>query len=66
MFINPAPDGPDLFEFLDPIPADLAPFELEKRICTSRFTISMPGNWKVTVDAFNEAYHLQLTGVATE
>jgi len=59
VFINPAPDGPDLLEFLDPIPGDLAPFELDKRLCTSRFTITMPGNWKVTVDAFNEAYHLQ-------
>ncbi|HEY2303766.1 MAG TPA: aromatic ring-hydroxylating dioxygenase subunit alpha [Acidimicrobiales bacterium] len=59
VFINPHPDGPDLSEFLDPIPQDLAPFELEKRLCTSRFTITMPGNWKVTVDAFNEAYHLQ-------
>jgi choline monooxygenase len=59
VFINPELDGPDLLEFLDPIPSHFEAFELDKRICTSRFTITMPGNWKVTVDAFNEAYHLQ-------
>jgi phenylpropionate dioxygenase-like ring-hydroxylating dioxygenase large terminal subunit len=61
VFIDPAStgEGPSLAEFLDVVPAELAPFEMDRRTLTFRCTIPMPGNWKVTVDAFNEAYHLQ-------
>jgi nitrite reductase/ring-hydroxylating ferredoxin subunit len=59
VFVNPSPHGMPLDEFLDPLPQDLAPFELGRRVCTFRCTLAMQGNWKVTVDAFNEVYHLQ-------
>ena len=59
VFVNPAPDGMPLDEFLDPLPSELAPFALGERVCTFRCTLAMQGNWKVTVDAFNEVYHLQ-------
>jgi nitrite reductase/ring-hydroxylating ferredoxin subunit len=59
VFVDPVGEGPSLDEFLDAVPAELAPFALADRTCTFRCTIPMPGNWKVTVDAFNEAYHLQ-------
>jgi choline monooxygenase len=59
VFVDPVGDGPSLAEFLDVVPGELTPFELDARTCTFRCTIRMPGNWKVTVDAFNEAYHLQ-------
>lgn len=59
VFINPSPDGPDLDEFLDPVAATLAPFNLGERKLTACWTIPLAGNWKTTVDAFNEAYHLE-------
>ena len=59
VFVNPSPDGAPLDEFLDPLPRELAPFALGDRVCTFRCTLAMQGNWKVTVDAFNEVYHLQ-------
>jgi hypothetical protein len=59
VFVDPSGDGPSLAEFLGVVPDELAPFALDERTCTFRCTIPMPGNWKVTVDAFNEAYHLQ-------
>jgi nitrite reductase/ring-hydroxylating ferredoxin subunit len=59
VFVDPVGAGPSLAEFLDVVPDELAPFDLGARTCTYRCTIPMPGNWKVTVDAFNEAYHLQ-------
>ena len=60
VFVNPTP-GPveSLDSFLGELPADLAPFELGARHCGFRCTVVMEGNWKVTVDAFNEVYHLQ-------
>ncbi len=59
VFINPSDAGGSLDHYLDPVPSDLAIFELGERTCTFRCTLAMPGNWKVTVDAFNEVYHLQ-------
>ena len=59
VFVNPSTDGVPLDEFLDPLPRELAPFALGERVCTFRCTLAMQGNWKVTVDAFNEVYHLQ-------
>lgn len=59
VFIDPSGAGPSLGEFLDPVPGELADFALAERMCSFRCTIPMPGNWKVTVDAFNEVYHLQ-------
>ncbi|WP_420638988.1 aromatic ring-hydroxylating oxygenase subunit alpha [Candidatus Poriferisocius sp.] len=59
VFINPTPDGPDLEEFLDPVPSTLAPFKLDERTLTASWTIPLAGNWKTTVDAFNEAYHVE-------
>jgi choline monooxygenase len=59
VFVNPSADGAPLDEFLDPLPRELAPFALGERTCTFRCTLAMQGNWKVTVDAFNEVYHLQ-------
>lgn len=59
VFINPSNDGPSFDEFIDVLPAELARFAFDDRICTFRCTVIMEGNWKVTVDAFNEVYHLQ-------
>jgi choline monooxygenase len=59
VFINPSPAGASLAQFLHPVPAELAGFELARRNLSFSCTVTMPGNWKVTCDAFNEVYHLQ-------
>jgi hypothetical protein len=50
-----------LLEYLDPLPALLAPYRLEDMRLRSYRTTVLPANWKVVVDAFNEGYHVQGT-----
>jgi len=59
VFLNPAPEGPDLATFLGELPQELAVFGLEDRTCEFSVTIPVDGNWKTTCDAFLEVYHLQ-------
>jgi phenylpropionate dioxygenase-like ring-hydroxylating dioxygenase large terminal subunit len=57
IFISMDPDIEPLLDYLSPIPAALAPFEFEKLRIGWRQSVVVRCNWKVTVDAFNEAYH---------
>ena len=50
--------GP-LREFLDPIPQHLDPYNLHKMALTRDITVEWACNWKASVDAFNESYHVQ-------
>ena len=59
VFLNPSPEGPELEEFLGEMPGQLAAFELDAVSCESTLSIPVEGNWKTTVDAFNEIYHAQ-------
>jgi nitrite reductase/ring-hydroxylating ferredoxin subunit len=61
VFVNLDPDADALLEFLDPIPRLLAPYHLEQMRLRAVLTTELPANWKVVVDAFNEAYHVQGT-----
>jgi phenylpropionate dioxygenase-like ring-hydroxylating dioxygenase large terminal subunit len=61
VFINEDPDGESLREFLDPVPQFLDPFEIEKMRYRWYVTLEVPCNWKVALEAFNEAYHVQTT-----
>jgi phenylpropionate dioxygenase-like ring-hydroxylating dioxygenase large terminal subunit len=61
VFINMDPDCEPLSKFLDPVPHYLDPFELENMRYRWYASIKMPCNWKVALNAFNEAYHVFAT-----
>jgi phenylpropionate dioxygenase-like ring-hydroxylating dioxygenase large terminal subunit len=47
-----------LASFLDPLPEKLDPFEFENCRLAAYWTIKVPVNWKVVLEAFVEAYHV--------
>ena len=62
-FVNLSADPEPLLDFLAPVVAGLAPFEVDKmRLIRFRTTV-MDCNWKIGLAAFNEAYHLEATHI---
>jgi phenylpropionate dioxygenase-like ring-hydroxylating dioxygenase large terminal subunit len=53
------PDARPLREYLDPIPLHLEPYNFAKMALTRDITVEWNCNWKASVDAFNESYHVQ-------
>ena len=53
------PDVEPLFDYLGMIPAHLDPYQFDKMILTEWKTVEWDCNWKASVDAFNESYHVQ-------
>ncbi len=58
VFVNMDPDAQPLLEYLDPIPTIFAPFQLEHMRYKFLKTVTLPCNWKTSLDGFLEAYHL--------
>jgi phenylpropionate dioxygenase-like ring-hydroxylating dioxygenase large terminal subunit len=61
VFVNLDPGAEPLLDFLDPLPELLAPYRFADMRLRGCITTVLPANWKVVVDAFNEAYHVQGT-----
>ena len=59
VFINMDPYAEPLMDYLGVIPEHLAPYHFERMVCVSDQTVSWDCNWKTSVDAFNESYHVQ-------
>ncbi len=52
-------NAPPLLEFLGPIPQHLDPYNFNAMVQTRDITVEWDCNWKTSVDAFNESYHVQ-------
>ncbi|MFO0335069.1 MAG: aromatic ring-hydroxylating oxygenase subunit alpha [Pseudomonadota bacterium] len=55
--LNPEPQP--LEEFLAPVNRHLDPYNFHKMAITRDVTVEWDCNWKTSVDAFNETYHVQ-------
>jgi nitrite reductase/ring-hydroxylating ferredoxin subunit len=62
VFINPDPDAGSLEEFLGPVMmAHYAPFKFENRYKQAHVLKLIRANWKTTMEAFMDAYHVIAT-----
>ena len=59
--LNLDPDAEPLRDYLGVIPEHLDPYHFEEWQVAFDATIEIECNWKTSVDAFNEAYHLSAT-----
>jgi phenylpropionate dioxygenase-like ring-hydroxylating dioxygenase large terminal subunit len=58
VFINLDANAEPLRDFLDVIPEHLDPYHFEEMKILDDWTVAVDCNWKTSVDAFNEAYHI--------
>src|SRR5262249_15440215 len=59
VFVNMDANAEPLRDFLDPLPALLAPYRMDEMRLRSYRTTVLPANWKAVVDASTERCHVQ-------
>ena len=59
VWFNMDPDCDPLLDYLGVIPSHLDAYHFEDMVCTQDTTVEWQCNWKASVDAFNETYHVQ-------
>ena len=59
VWICAAADPPPLRDYLGPVASLIEAYRLRDYELVEDMTLELPCNWKVCVDAFNEAYHLK-------
>ena len=58
VFVNLDPNAEPLHEYLDIIPRHLDPYHFEEMSLLDDITVEVACNWKTSIDAFNEPYHM--------
>ena len=58
VWINLSPDAEPLADYLENIPEHLDPYHFEEMKIMNEITIEIPCNWKTSMDAFHESYHI--------
>ncbi|MET0137658.1 MAG: aromatic ring-hydroxylating dioxygenase subunit alpha [Sphingobium sp.] len=61
VFINMDPSAPPLAEFLGEVITKLGPYEIENQRFRWAASVEINCNWKLAIEAFDEAYHVQTT-----
>jgi len=58
VFVNLDSDAEPLANYLENIPEHLDPYHFEEMKILNEYTIEIPCNWKTSMDAFHESYHI--------
>ena len=61
VFVNLDPAAEPLRAFLGVVPEHLEPYHFDEWAILNDVSLEVPCNWKTSVDAFNEAYHISAT-----
>jgi phenylpropionate dioxygenase-like ring-hydroxylating dioxygenase large terminal subunit len=61
VFVNLDPDAEPLRDYLGVVPEHLDPYRFAEWSILHDVSLEVPCNWKTSVDAFNEAYHIAAT-----